>query len=293
MADVQLSALQSSVLSICQLQPDGISDAEVRQKLGSDVQPQVRLNAYNDLLKLGRLRLASKTAPNGKSVILYQWVSSAEAEKFKGLNGSERMVYDLINKAGQSGLTKRDLKFRTNIVNSSELKQIAETLVARGLIKEIKSVQGTNKRVYIVSELEPSTLHTGGAWFNDEQEIDIEFTQVIYRQIRAYMISQEYVTVEQVTNFVAETKISHEDLSQNDIRSLMRTMLYDSVIEECQGAKDGGEYFRLAAPVSYVNQLSSVPCGSCPLFRDCTPGGVISPQTCVYMTEWLNKTADW
>lgn len=296
MPDPMLQALQASILRICELKPEGISDVDILAQLGTDVKPRLRSSAYNELLKAGRLRLASKfIGPEGqkKKTVVYQWVSAGDAEKFKGLDASEVMTYDLIQKAGHNGVTKREIKYKTNIQNTTELKQIVDRLLSRALIKEIKSVQGTNKKVYIVSELEPSTLHTGGPWYNDEQEFDNEFIEVIYGQVLSYVKSLDFVTVEQVTNYVAEIKVSNEELSQKDIRALMMTMLYDTVIEECQGEGREGEYFRHVLSTPAVNHLSPVPCGSCPLFHDCTPGGVISPQTCVYMTEWLKETTDW
>jgi hypothetical protein len=27
-------------------------------------------------------------------------------------------------------------------------------------------------------------------------------------------------------------------------------------------------------------------CGVCPVFDQCTPGGIISPETCVYLPQW-------
>lgn len=38
---------------------------------------------------------------------------------------------------------------------------------------------------------------------------------------------------------------------------------------------------------SQGNYLTQMPCGVCPLITQCYDGGVISPTTCVYMTEWL------
>lgn len=42
-----------------------------------------------------------------------------------------------------------------------------------------------------------------------------------------------------------------------------------------------------AARVPVTGYLSSVPCGTCPVHHLCTPGGLISPETCVYMSHWL------
>jgi RNA polymerase Rpc34 subunit len=33
--------------------------------------------------------------------------------------------------------------------------------------------------------------------------------------------------------------------------------------------------------------LTITPCGSCPVISQCVPGGLISPETCVYMSHWL------
>lgn len=294
MGDPLIKGLEAKVLSICESNPQGLSDVEITKKLESDVKVVHRLTVYNNLLQKGRLALVERRSPNGgKPIVLYQWVSKKEAEKYKGLDKSERMVYNLIENAGQEGLTKKDMKYRTNIQNTAELKQIVERLISRGLIKEVKSVQGTNKRVYILAELEPSTLHTGGPWYNDEQEFDTEFINAIYEQVLAFIQTVEYVNVEQVTNYVAELKVSNEALVQSDMKALINTMLYDGAIEQCTGRKDGTEYFRHTRPTPAVNHLASIPCGSCPVFRDCAPGGVISPEKCAYMDEWLKQTADW
>ena len=43
-----------------------------------------------------------------------------------------------------------------------------------------------------------------------------------------------------------------------------------------------------ATAVAALDGYTEVPCGVCPVAKECTPGGVISPETCVYMTAWLN-----
>ena len=45
---------------------------------------------------------------------------------------------------------------------------------------------------------------------------------------------------------------------------------------------------RLSRPYSSQGvYMTQMPCGVCPLITQCHDGGVISPTTCVYMTEWL------
>ena len=31
-----------------------------------------------------------------------------------------------------------------------------------------------------------------------------------------------------------------------------------------------------------------MPCGSCPVFRECKPGGVVNPTDCIYLTQYFD-----
>ena len=35
--------------------------------------------------------------------------------------------------------------------------------------------------------------------------------------------------------------------------------------------------------------LSQMPCGRCPVADDCRIGGVVNPDDCVYLKEWLGS----
>lgn len=37
------------------------------------------------------------------------------------------------------------------------------------------------------------------------------------------------------------------------------------------------------------NGMTESPCGPCPSFRLCSPGGAISPETCEYFDPWMEK----
>lgn len=333
--DPLVQALEDNVLKLCEQHPHGLTDQQIVVKLQRDIKPHNRINVYNRLLSKGRLRLAERQLPfpepatatstdgaNTPSLtdttrqnpsrpqVLYQWVSPEEAQRFRGLDASDRLVYDIIAKCGTAGATKRDMRVRTNIRNVSEVKQIVDRLMARRLVKEVKSVQARNKRIYILAELDPSPQHTGGPWYNDDQQYDIEFIDALYAQILAFLKRRThvaYTSVHQVTTYLASIKLCNEPLAVHDIRTLMTTMLYDGVIEQppCNApspqvtdqAHSSRDYFRPVVTTPSVDHLTSVPCGRCPLLRDCSPDGVISPASCIYISEWLRRSAvdidDW
>lgn len=286
--------IETLVLDVCEPAPNGLTDKQVVEKLGVSISPQARALAYNRLLKRGRLVLAHREI-KGKKAVLYMWQSAKRASRLRDLDSSERMVLSIVERSQETGVSKNDVKYKTNI-QLQELKLILDRLVRRNLIKEISSVQGSKRKIYISADVEASTAHTGGPWYNAAQEFDQEFIGILYSYVLAFVGEMEYVTPEQVTSYVAETKISKEDLLVADIRNLMSTMLYDGQIELCAGPAEADastEHYRRVRVTPAVNHLASLPCGPCPVFNECTPGGVISPTTCVYMDGWLKSVTDW
>jgi DNA-directed RNA polymerase III subunit RPC6 len=255
---------------------------------------------YNRLLQFGRLHLAQRITQDAggetKRVVVYKWVSPKNAQRLAGLSPAERMAYDLIAKSRNDGQTRKDIKSKTNIQNNVELKGMLERLVARNLIKEIKSVLSSNKRVFILAELEASQSHTGGPWYGDDQDFDQEFIVAVYEFAKSFIEGRKSVTVADVTKFVAESGICNDALEEEDIRKLMFTMLHDGQIERCVGEGDAEtQYYSVATSLPLSSAHMEQPCFRCPVASDCKPGGVISPTTCAYMDDWLATAPalDW
>jgi DNA-directed RNA polymerase III subunit RPC6 len=90
--------------------------------------------------------------------------------------------------------------------------------------------------------------------------------------------------------------VSQEQLSTEHIKQILNRLLFDLKIETLtlnpdmqRKYKDVGPWYRPAAQqVSHYDRFTSVPCGVCPVFQKCAPGGVISPETCKYLTQWLD-----
>lgn len=292
-----LSALEKEILEICHKHDAGRTDPEIRGALESEPLPTQRLEAYNRLLSLGRLQIVERVTPGAGGmpgrVVVYKWVSAKVAQKMAGLSPAERMAYQMIAKSAKEGQTRKDIKIKTNIQNSSELKGILERLTARNLIKEVKSVTSSNRRVYILAELEASKTHTGGVWYGDDQEFDRDFINVVYEFARTFIDAQPYVAVEAVTAHIAELGICNTPLSDDDVRKLMMTLYQDGIIEKCEGEGDGGEYYRKLRLFPVSMSQGHQPCFKCPIVADCTPNGVISPATCAYMDDWLETAGEY
>lgn len=282
----QLDKLISDV--VAGFSPRSVGDDEIADGLtGVSVTKKERAFSYNRLLKKCRLELFT----SGTGGVRYGHVEEEVAKRIVGLDHGERQVYQCIRQAGEAGVTRKDIKFKTNIRSTGELSHILTRLKDRVLVKEITSVQGRGK-VFILATLDASVAHTGGPWYDEGGVYDQQFIGAMYGVVLNYIRKRNGVTAEDVAAYVAQCKVSKETLSAADLKTLINTMLYDGEVEVSK-TKDGVERYQKIRATPAVNQLASLPCGSCPVFKQCTPNGVISPTSCVYMDNWLKSCSDW
>lgn len=120
-----------------------------------------------------------------------------------------------------------------------------------------------------------------------------------------------YPTVKKVQDMITSTGIiKDKSLNAGDIKKLLSRLEYDGLVEKIR-MKDGTIGYRTVrqsfdprrednddwlGPVNartvdgygVGNGFTQAPCGRCPVFRNCQPGGIVSPETCVYLDEWLD-----
>lgn len=242
-------------------------------------------------------------------------------EHLVDLAPEQQLVFQEISKAGNVGIWKKTLKSTTGL-SEGEIKKVIKHLQTQNLIKEVKSVVHKAKKIYMLACLEPAKEVTGGAWYTD-LEMDHEFVDGIRQQVMTELDKGPKTArdLKEIAAFVHGTSMawSHTDdsLGLSEFRSILCTLLYDGLVEE--GGKQGraatgggdvdpvyriiasraggtaaaaaasggaGAAAGLGAPLP--NALFSTPCGTCPVFSKCSPDGVISPKTCVYLDAWLD-----
>lgn len=76
-------------------------------------------------------------------------------------------------------------------------------------------------------------------------------------------------------------------LDIEDVITILNTVVYDGKAESTVLA-DGSHVYRAVESLLPPPGLVQVPCGVCPLIHKCSLTGHITPQTCTYMTEWLD-----
>uniref|UniRef100_A0A8D0D1L4 DNA-directed RNA polymerase III subunit RPC6 n=1 Tax=Sander lucioperca TaxID=283035 RepID=A0A8D0D1L4_SANLU len=253
------------------------------------LEPQQRAMAINKLLSLGQLDLLRNS-----SGLLYRMKDVQSASKMKGSDNQEKLVYQVIEDAGNKGS-------KTWIIH------MPVRLVAAG------TKQFLYLKVYMLYNLQPDRSVTGGAWYSD-QDFESEFVEVLNQQCFKFLQSKaevardskqspmvqrnsSFATSHEVWKYISELGISKVDLSMDDIETILNTLIYDGKVEMTViaakegtvGSVDGQmKLYRGVNPVIQPTGLVRTPCGLCPVFDDCHEGGEISPSNCIYMTEWLD-----
>mmetsp|Transcript_17094 Transcript_17094/g.58438 ORF Transcript_17094/g.58438 Transcript_17094/m.58438 type:complete len:298 (+) Transcript_17094:229-1122(+) len=224
---------------------------------------------------------------------LYKAVSQEEALKFKGLSSEDMLVYQIIQTSGNQGIWTKDMKVRSNL-QQPQITKILKALEQRQLIKAVKSVTSKNRKVYMCYELEPSAEVSGGAWYTDD-EFDAEFVNVARDQCREFVERRGSAALEQIMEFVGSSEVFHVNLGEEDVLQIVNTLVYDGHVDA--NPADGTDEQYPKGTVVYTpsplripesSAFTSMPCGVCPVFNDCQPGGLVSPETCVYYQKWLD-----
>lgn len=116
MADVKVkqetsdpAAMESRILELCQQFPQGITDQVIQNDM-PQVEPQKRALVINRLLSTGQLDLLRGTAG-----LLYRIKDVQTASKMKGSDNQEKLVYQIIEDAGNKGIWSRDIRYKSNL----------------------------------------------------------------------------------------------------------------------------------------------------------------------------------
>ncbi|XP_075938786.1 DNA-directed RNA polymerase III subunit RPC6 isoform X2 [Anarhichas minor] len=179
---LDVTELENRIKELCQQFPHGITDQVIQNDM-PHLEPQQRAMAINKLLSLGQLDLLRNS-----SGLLYRMKDTQSNSKMKGSDNQEKLVYQVIEDAGNKGIWSRDIRFKSNLP-LTEVNKILKNLESKKLIKAVKSVAASKKKVYMLYNLQPDRSVTGGAWYSD-QDFESEFVEVLNQQCFKFLQSK-------------------------------------------------------------------------------------------------------
>lgn len=257
------------------------------------------MDAINRLIQQGHFEVLVK----GKSLLYRQKDPTKKSNLPKGVNDNEeKIVYSIIEEGGNKGVWIRDIRVKSNLL-MTQLNKILKNLENKKLIKAVKSVTGTRKKVYMLYNMAPDRSVTGGAWYQD-RDFEGEFVDVLNQQCLRFMRLRKeeaakcgegplvarqkaMCTVSEVHRFISDLGISKINLDDEDLETILKIVVYDGHAERV-AQTDGSFLYRAIANPLPTTGLVQIPCGVCPVLKNCSAKhGVITPRTCSYMDEWL------
>lgn len=276
--------------------PQGVSDKVLIANMPT-VDPKARALVINKLLMAEKIDLF-----NGKDGLLYRKREPSKAGSIAG-DQEEKVVYKIIEGAGNIGVWIRDIRAKSNL-GQTQLNKVLKSLETKNLIKSVKSVNASKKKVYMLFNLQPDQSVTGGAWYS-ENDFESEFVEVLnqqcYRMLYQRLESAQanhssplavktasMATVGEVAKFVSDLGISKVSLKEADIEKILRTVVYDGKAEKCESL-DGKTLYRAVKPLFASAGISRCPCGVCPLIKKCGDVGDVTPLKCQYFRDWLDE----
>eukprot|EP00980_Cylindrotheca_fusiformis_P010704 scaffold2400_cov187-Cylindrotheca_fusiformis.AAC.9 len=226
----------------------GAPNKVIQEKFSQKDEQKYLVDAINELSRESRLHMSKSGADNQ---LFYTLVADEVAQKYHGLDVSDRLVLQVIEKAGTKGIWTKEIRIQTNI-HPQPLNKIFKHLEQRRLIKPVKSVTAKAKKLYMLYELSPSKEITGGVWYSG-----LEFDHEFISELRTFVIQcvkklneGKGVTLAEIKGKMKQVEVSKVELSLEEIQQLVQTLVYDHLIEEGSVTANGEVRYVAARRIS-------------------------------------------
>lgn len=158
-------------------------------------------------------------------------------------------------------------------------------------------------------ELTPDSKMTGGPWYS-HGEFEAELVGILAEQCARLLnerwgkSSETYpndiilrrtnacLSSAELAASINQMGIATITLTDRDIESILDTLIYDGKIEKIVGNSSmrkeneaKSNLYRSIKPLIESTPIVRNPCGICPVFNDCHDEGLITPSTCIYLTQ--------
>lgn len=264
----------------------GVTNDELREKF-TPGEFQVLPEVINELLSVNRIELFRQEG--SEASLTYKIRGEEDAAKVCELTNEQVLVWQVVTRAGNSGVWLRDIKKQTSL-QQQILNKALKVLETRKLVKTVKSVQQKTKKLYMAYDLQPTREVSGGPWYTD-QEFDHGFVEAMKKLIMRFIGEKGIATIEEIAAALSTLGVTQVKLELEDVRLVVDSLVCDLKLEEVKAYQrsdsNKGSRYKVAKASSDHNFLAHVPCGTCPVRASCSPNGLISPSNCIYLDKWL------
>lgn len=240
-----LDVIKRSIIELVQAYENGLSEVELSRTM-SETPVKMRIVAINALTNEGKLQLCKRG-----SDLIYRLVDSKSLANHSSLTDAnvsleERAVFRVIESVGNKGIWNREIRNLTKLP-LNQMSKVLRNLETKKLIKAVKSVTASKKKLYMLYGLEPDKSVTGGAWYSGT-EFESEYVQILHEQCYQFVKRRlatsddkhdfvdsrdsSLVSSSEVKDFIDKLEISNVKLTLQDIEMVLETIVFDGLIEK-------------------------------------------------------------
>eukprot|EP01132_Coremiostelium_polycephalum_P002176 gene2176-2679_t len=283
--------LGDKFLGLCQQNPLGLTEDKIKNEMGCPMADVAKV--ISGLLKQGKIILNRN--PDGST--FYKLPNpDIDQLKLKNLTEDDFLIFQLIEQSGNKGAWTRDLKQQSSL-QQVQITKVLKTLEGRNLIKSVKTINASRKKVYMLYNMEPSREIVGGSLYGSDMNFDGQTIHILKMHIKTYLTNKGAADLSEIMTYLKKQSVEcNLDLNQDDILALTETLIYDGEIEEMKDTRLGsivgkrlGVLYKPTRTKIPPNSFCAMPCGNCPVFDLCSDDGDISPKRCIYFTEYLKE----
>ena len=277
--EIRKKEMMDRIVNVFRNDPDHkFSPDEIRKAFDQDSQMDTNtiLRLLRHLIQQGCIR--SFQMEDGS--YRYRFVPENKWDNFSGLGEEEHRVFTAVEDSSHSGIWRADIKKKTGI-EEKHLGNIIKDLIARELIREVKSVN--SKKMYIAVGIEPSNEVTGGIFYNGA-EFKTDLIEQIIPRVAMIVTKHSGISVRETRKKVKESGMGNLSYTDNEAERLVNAAISSGKIYKSKEALRPGPAHPINSPISRT------PCKNCPLVDVCQPKDGYEPTDCVYlqkMTEFF------
>ncbi|EKX73665.1 DNA-directed RNA polymerase III, putative [Theileria equi strain WA] len=209
------------------------------------------------------------------------------------LQPAEYSVYCLVETAGNKSIWSADIKRITGLSVSLMVQRITKNL-SEGLrlIKPVRSIRYKNRRLYVLSHIEPADEISGGAFYYDG-----EFNEVLVEgmkdQVAMYLSKNMGRTLTQITDYLKSSNTIQGDLLEENVLAVVNLLVLENKV--FSGILENGKCIYIwsgASDPKFAEDAFSTPCFSCNLADECRLGvqDKFCPSNCDFLSKWLGTS---
>lgn len=154
--------------------------------------------------------------------------------------------------------------------------------------------QNASKVLYIRYDLQPNKKLCGGVfWDAATNKYDIAFIETLKQFFYKKLTDNIHASVKQLqelyTREIKDAGISQVELEIEDVQHIVNILLYDGQVDPVVTANEDKTLLYRPSYVGLLQlNITEIPCVCCPVAKNCSDTGDITPETCVYFQQWLD-----